>query len=305
MTTTTSGTGTAPAIRVTGLGLEYRRRFRPAGRAVRDCAFELPPGRVAALVGANGSGKTSLLSVLAGVRRPTEGEVRIDGRPVPDPGADGPGRTAFVAHDTPLPRRFTVTELLEAGRRTRRRWDGPRAAAWLDRFGIPGDRWCGELSTGQQTQVALAFALGSAPSVLLLDEPLARIDPVGRVDMVRALLAEVADTGLTVLLSTHGVAELTGLADRLLLLARGRLVLDDDLDDVLDRHVRYVGPRADTPPGPGAVVLRTHTDRQSTFLVRLPDGVDRPAVAEPWRRESPTREEIVVARLRADPEVTT
>lgn len=287
-------------VRVDGLGRRYRRGPRGGTWALRDCAFEVPAGSVAALVGANGAGKTTLLSVLAGLLRPTEGTALVDGLPVPARTADSLGRTAFVPQDKPLYRRFTAADMLRLGERLNRRWDQRRASSWLERFDIPPDLPCGALSSGQRAQVALAVAAGSVPSVLLLDEPLANVDPLGRVDVMRALLSDVADTGMTVLLSTHVVAELGGLADHLVLLSRGRLVLGGDLDRVLDRHLRYVGPRSDAPPGPGDVLQAAHTDRQSTFLVRLPGDAVRPTVAEPWRTEATTLEDLVVAHLRAD-----
>jgi ABC-2 type transport system ATP-binding protein len=298
---TSTVTAAPPAIRVDGLGRQYRRWPRPATWALRDCAFQLPAGQVAALVGTNGSGKTTLLSVLAGLLTPTEGTAEIDGHTVPACADDGRGRTAFVAHDTPLYRRLTPADTLELGRRTHRRWDQPRAQSWLNRFDIPADRPCGDLSAGQQAQVAMAHAIGTTPSVLLLDEPMSRIDPVGRVEFIRALLAEVTDTGLTVLLSTHAVADLTGLADRLLMLAGGRLTLDADVDDLLDTHVRYTGPRSTTPPTPGDVIHETHTDRQSTYLLRLPPTTPRPSPPTPWRADPPSLDEVVVAHLRSHP----
>jgi ABC-2 type transport system ATP-binding protein len=254
---------------------------------LRHCGFTLPPGRVAALVGANGAGKTTLLSVLAGVLTPTEGAVVVN----------EPGRVAFVAQEKPLYRRFTATDMLRFGARMNRVWDQDTALQWLERFGIPLNQACGLLSGGQQAQVAFAVALGSRPSVLLLDEPLSNLDPLVRREVVGELLATVNDTGMTLLLSTHVVTDLAGVADHLLLLAGGRLLIDGDVDELLARHLTYLGPRADNPPGPGVVLTASHTERQSTFLVRLPDGTVARPVAEPWLAKPVTLEQFVLAHL--------
>lgn len=283
----TPGSPEADVISVSGLGKRYRRGMWDEKWALRDCDFHLPAGRVAALVGSNGAGKTTLLSILAGLLRPTTGSSRT-------------ARTAFVAQDKPLYRRFTAADMLRVGARLNRVWDQHRAEGWLRRFDVPLNQNCGTLSGGQQAQVAFALAIGSRPQVLLLDEPLSNVDPLGRVEVTRALLSEVADTGLTVLLSTHVVAELSGLADHLLLLSRGELVLSGDVDDLLGRHLSYVGPRADAPPGPGRVLGSGHTERQSRFVVELPDPTDRPTVAEPWTTRPVTLEDLVLVHLEAN-----
>jgi len=294
MTTTASArlesvpTGEPGAVHVDDLGKRYRRLRGPREIwALRHCGFTLPPSRVAALVGANGAGKTTLLSVLAGVLTPTEGAVVVN----------EPGRVAFVAQEKPLYRRFSVTDMLRFGARMNRVWDQDTALRWLERFGIPLNQACGLLSGGQQAQVAFAVALGSRPSVLLLDEPLSNLDPLVRREVVGELLARVNDTGMTLLLSTHVVTDLAGVADHLLLLAGGRLLIDGDVDELLARHLTYLGPRADNPPGPGVVLTASHTERQSTFLVRLPDGTVPRPVAEPWLAKPVTLEQFVLAHL--------
>jgi ABC-2 type transport system ATP-binding protein len=225
------------------------------------------------------------------VLTPTEGTVVVNGVD------GGPGRVAFVAQEKPLYRRFTARDMLRFGARMNRVWDSDTALRWLERFGVPLNQACGLLSGGQQAQVAFAVALGSRPSLLLLDEPLSNLDPLVRREVIGELLATVNDTGMTLLLSTHVVTELSGVADHLLLLAGGRLLIDGDVDELLTRHVTYLGPRADTPPGPGVVVTASHTERQSTFLVRLPDGAAAPSVAEPWLIKPVTLEQFVLAHL--------
>ncbi|MEU4116634.1 ATP-binding cassette domain-containing protein [Kitasatospora sp. NPDC028055] len=218
--------------------------------------------------------------------RPTAGEYRVGGRVV------------LLAQDKPLYRTFRVADMLNFGRHTNLVWDQQRALGWLERFGVPLDRRCDKLSGGQQAQVALAVALGACPSLLLLDEPLANLDPVARKAVTGELLGEVAETGMTVLLSTHVVAELAGVGDHLLLLANGRSILDGDTEDLLAQHLRVTGPRADRPPLDGEVVHATHTARQSTFTVRGLLGPATPLDAPGWTVHPVTLEDVVLAHLK-------
>ncbi|RZQ62388.1 ABC transporter ATP-binding protein [Amycolatopsis suaedae] len=276
---------TEVAVRAEGLSKSYRGWRRRENWALRDCTFELPRGQVTALVGANGAGKSTLLGMLAGLLDPAGGTV------------DVAGRTAFVAQDKPVYKQLTAPDMLRLAARLNETWDQRRATRWLDRFEVPADRRCARLSGGQRAQVAFAVALGARPDVLLLDEPLSNLDPLARREVMTELLAETADAGMAVVLSTHVVAELGGVADRLLLLARGRLVADGEVDRLLGEHLHYVGPRADEPPGPGEVIEARHEERQSTFLVRLAGGT--PVVAEPWITRPVTLEDLVLARLAA------
>ncbi|MGP4017814.1 ABC transporter ATP-binding protein [Saccharopolyspora sp. 5N708] len=286
------------AIAVEGLGKEYRRLWRGGSTwALRDCTFQIPAGRVAALVGHNGAGKTTLLSVLAGLLAPTQGTASIDGIAAMATQGACQGRVSFVAQDKPLYRRLDATAMLQIAARFNRVWDSRRARRWLERFEIPLDRPCGRLSGGQQAQVSFALALGACPSVLLLDEPLANLDPLARREVTRELLAEAADTGMTVLLSTHVIAELGGVADYLLLLARGALLAEGAVDDILDSHRCYLGPRADAPPVPGQVVHAGHTGQQSTFLVRTTSHDRLPPISPPWTSREVTLEDFVLAHL--------
>jgi ABC-2 type transport system ATP-binding protein len=271
------------ALEVRGLGKSYRRGN---AWALRDCSFRLPAGRVAALVGVNGAGKSTLINTVAGLLTPSHGQVM----------ATESTRISLVAQEKPLYRHFSVKDMLTLGARLNRVWDNDRATRWLDRFDIPPNRPCGKLSGGQQAQVAFAIALGSCPSVLLLDEPLANLDPLARREVTQQLLTEVADTGVTVLLSSHVVAELDGVADYLLLLAKGNLVIDGDVDNLLATHLYYVGPRADNPPGPGEIVQARHTDHQSTFLVTLP-AEQHQSISPPWTVRPATLEDLVLAHL--------
>ncbi|WBP90268.1 ABC transporter ATP-binding protein [Kitasatospora cathayae] len=272
---------TEPALTVRGLTKKYR-----GVTALDDCSFTLPAGGVIALVGANGAGKSTLMGIVSGMVRPTAGEYRTGGRVV------------LLSQDKPLYRTFSVADMLDFGRHANHVWDQRRALGWLERFGIPLDRRCDKLSGGQQAQVALAVALGACPSLLLLDEPLANLDPVARKAVTGELLGEVAETGMTVLLSTHVVAELAGVGDHLLLLSHGRNILDGDADDLLAQHLRLTGPRSERPPVDGEVVHQTHTARQSTFVVRGLLGAATPLDAPGWTAHPVTLEDIVLAYLK-------
>ncbi|MBV6702015.1 ABC transporter ATP-binding protein [Kitasatospora aureofaciens] len=275
------------ALEARGLSKHYRGL-----KALDDCTFTLPAGGVVALVGANGAGKSTLMSIISGMLKPTSGEFRV--------GGDGPAgsRVVLLSQDKPLYRNFSVTDMLNFGRHTNHVWDQHRALSWLERFHIPVDRRCDKLSGGQQAQVALAVALGACPSLLLLDEPLANLDPVARNAVTGELLGEVAETGMTVVLSTHVVAELAGVGDYLLLLSHGRNIVDSDVEELLARHARVTGPRADRPPLDGTVVHEHHTDRQSTFVVRTLLGPATHIDVPGWTSHSVSLEDIVLAYLK-------
>jgi ABC-2 type transport system ATP-binding protein len=292
----------AIAVEARDVSMRYRTVW-----ALRECSFELPANRIVALVGANGAGKSTLLSIISGILPATSGSLLVNGRPVGKGGAAGGGgpddagsRVAILAQDKPLYRDFSVTDMLRFGRATNRRWDQQRALSWLERFDVPLDRRCGKLSGGQRAQVALAVALGSRPALLLLDEPLANLDPIARTEVTGELMAEAADGDMTVMLSTHIIAELSGVGDHLLLLDAGRPVLTGDVDELLDSHLRLTGPRADLPPSPGTVLQAQHTDRQSMFVVRSPAGPAAHAVVAPgWTARPITLDELILTYLKA------
>ncbi|WP_449064306.1 ABC transporter ATP-binding protein [Planomonospora algeriensis] len=223
-----------PALQTTGLGVRRRR-----GWVLRDCSLAVPPGRVAALVGPNGAGKTTLMHTAVGLLTPTTGTVGVA------------GEVAFMAQDKPLYDSFTVAETLAFGRRLNPGWDDSYAAARLAGLGIPLDRRVSGLSGGQQAQVALTVALARRPDLLVLDEPLANLDPLARHDVMRALMVEVADRPLTVLISSHVIADLREGCDWLVVLNGGRVQVSGDIDDLLTEHVLLTGPAglADGPAG--------------------------------------------------------
>ena len=290
------------AVEARNVSKRYRKVW-----ALRECSFQLPAGRIIALVGANGAGKSTLMSIIAGMLPATSGTLLVNGHPVvkgraagAGGTADAGGRVAILAQDKPLYRDFSVADMLRFGRSTNRVWDQRRALSWLERFDVPLDRRCGKLSGGQRTQVALAVTLASCPAVLLLDEPLSNLDPLARTEVTGELMAETADSDMTVMLSTHIVAELSGVGEYLLLLEAGRPVLTGDVEQLLTCHLRLTGPRADRPPSPGTIVQAQHTDRQSTFVVRQPDAAVAPAVVAPgWTAQPVSLDQLVLTYLKA------
>jgi ABC-2 type transport system ATP-binding protein len=281
-------------LEATGLGKRYRRTW-----ALRDCSVAIPQGRVVALVGPNGAGKTTLLHLATGLLAPSAGEIRVFGAPP----ANGPSvlaRIGFLAQEKPLYHSFTVAEMLRYGARLNPGWDDAIAIRWLERFDIPPDRRIGQLSGGQRTQVAVALTLAKRPHLLLLDEPMAALDPLVRHDLARLLMETVAAEGLTVVVSSHILAELATICDYLVLLAVGRVQLAGDTEALLAGHKLLIGPRRDPATvGPHQVVAASHTDRQTILLIRTVGPVHDPA----WAVHDVGLEQLVLAYMR-HPETT-
>jgi ABC-2 type transport system ATP-binding protein len=285
-----------PALLATGLGRRYGRRTW----ALRDCTLELPSGRIIGLVGANGAGKTTLLHLAIGLLKPTEGTVSVFGRPIRMDRPAGLAQVGFVAQDHPLYRGFTVAEMLHFGRSMNPRFDRPGAERRLRDLDIPLGHKASALSGGQQAQVALTLALAKRPRILVLDEPVASLDPLARREVMRTLVDAVAESDLTVLLSSHAVAELERVCDHLVLLHKGRVRLTGDIDDLLAGHRLLTGPRTGTADaGVEGIVSATHGERHSNLLVRQPAGLP----AHPrWEAHPISLEDLVLAYLAAHPD---
>ena len=214
-------------IECAGLGKRYRRAW-----ALRDCTLNIPAGHVVALVGPNGAGKTTLLNLAVGLATPTTGAVTVlGGAPAGSPDAlDG---IAFVAQDAPLYKNLPVADMLHVARNLNRRWDQQRAEVRLADLGIPLKKKVGQLSGGQKAQLALTIALARRPDLLVLDEPLAALDPLARHDFMESVLAAVAADGISVVLSSHVVAELERMANYLIVLSFGQVTLAGQVDDLV------------------------------------------------------------------------
>jgi ABC-2 type transport system ATP-binding protein len=277
------------ALETSGLGKRYGNNW-----ALRDCSLHLPQGRVAALVGPNGAGKTTLLHMAVGLLQPDAGQVRVFGQTPYDNTATLAG-IGFVAQDTPLYKDFTAAELLRMGQKMNRRWDGQLARGRLAALGIPPDRPIGKLSGGQRAQVALALALAKQPRLLLLDEPVASLDPLARREFLQALMGSVAESDTTVLLSSHLLADLERVCDYLIVLNSARVQLAGSVDELVAEHRRIVGPCHDGTPiaGVRSILQASHTDRQSTLLVR----VDGPIIDPQWTVHEVPMEDLILAYL--------
>jgi len=214
-------------IECAGLGKRYRRAW-----ALRDCTLEIPAGHVVALVGPNGAGKTTLLNLAVGLATPTTGAVTVLGG-VPAGSPDALDRIAFVAQDAPLYKNLPVADMVHVARDLNRRWDQARAEKRLADLGIPAKKKVGQLSGGQKAQLALTIALARRPDLLILDEPLAALDPLARHDFMDSVLAAVAADGISVVLSSHVVAELERMANYLIVLSRGQVQVTGTVDDLM------------------------------------------------------------------------
>jgi ABC-2 type transport system ATP-binding protein len=277
-------------LEATGLGMRFWRTW-----ALRDCTLRLPAGRITALVGPNGAGKTTLLHLAMGLLRPTEGGIRVLGwDPLENPEIVL-ARLGFVAQDTPLYRRYSSRDLLRLGRALNRRWDQAAATDRLRRLAIPLDRPVGRLSGGQRAQVALALALAKRPEMLLLDEPLASLDPLARRQFLQELMDGATADGLAVVLSSHLIADLERVCDHLVVLGAGRVRLAGDIDGVVEEHRLLVGPRDAALPAGVEVVAAEHAQRQVTLWVR---GEPRDLSAG-WRVSPLSLEDVVLAYLSA------
>jgi ABC-2 type transport system ATP-binding protein len=276
-------------LRTLGLGKRYGDRW-----ALRNCALELEAGDIVGLVGPNGAGKTTLLHLAVGLLAPSAGEVEVFGaNPRGNPGALA--QIGFVAQATPLYDGFSVDEMVTFGRRLNRNFDANWARSRLGRLDIGLDQRVAELSGGQRAQVALALALGKRPDLLLLDEPVASLDPLARREFLQALMAAAAEREVTVVLSSHLLSDLERTCDHLILLLASEVRLAGEIDDLLAAHKVLVGTRrsALAVGGVDEIVSASHSERQTTLLVRAEGPIRDPG----WDVQPVELEELVLAYL--------
>jgi ABC-2 type transport system ATP-binding protein len=232
------------------IGKRYGRR----NWALRHVDLEVPDGSITALVGPNGSGKSTLLKAWVGFERPTEGYLTVDGI---DPWKDRGGaieRIGYVPQAPSLYRELTVDEHVAMARTLRPRFDPSIARHRLDDLDIPLDARADELSGGQQAQVGLALALGVRAPVLLLDEPLASLDPLARREFLHVLVDAVRADGSTALLSSHVITDIEQACDRLLVLGAGRTLLDLSIAGAIAEHRVIDATDGAAAPTPGSLV---------------------------------------------------
>lgn len=273
-----------------GLGKRYGRTW-----ALKDLTLDVPGGRIVALVGPNGAGKTTFLQLAMGLAEPSAGTVVAFGlSPRRDAAAFLP-KVGYAAQEPPLFRRFSVGELLTMGSRLNPRWDGLMAKRRLQRLGIRLDRSVGSLSGGMRAQVALVLALAKMPDLLLLDEPMASLDPLARHEFMQLLMAASAEQGLTVVLSSHIIGDLRATCDYLVVLTQGRTQLVGDMDAIVSTHQRLVGPveMVDAVDHVQEIVQVELSDRQASLLVRM-----RGPLLDPhWESYPVDLDQIVLAYL--------
>jgi ABC-2 type transport system ATP-binding protein len=276
-------------IEAHGLGKRYGRRW-----ALTDCALEIPAGQVVGLVGPNGAGKTTLLHLAVGLLQPSSGSIAVlGGRP-----GDGPGqlgRVGFVAQDAPTYANLSVGDHLRLGGWTNRGWDRQLATQRIEQLGLDSKQKAGKLSGGQRAQLALTLAVAKRPDLLILDEPVASLDPLARREFLQSLMEVVAEDGVSVVLSSHLVADLERVCDYLVVLVSSRVQVAGEIETLLATHRRLIGPRHDPAKLPTSqhIITSSHTDRQSTILVRTAEPILDPS----WTVEELDLEDLVLAYM--------
>ena len=276
-------------IQTSGLGKAYRRTW-----GLRDCTLSIPAGRVVGLVGPNGAGKTTLLSLATGLLAPTCGTIEVLGEH-PAAGPAQLARVGFVAQDTPVYAGMTVAGHLRLGAWLNPGWDGELARRRTGQLGLDPRQRAGSLSGGQRAQLALTLALAKRPELLLLDEPVASLDPLARREFLRGLMESVAEHGVSVVLSSHLVSDLERVCDYLVVLVASRVRVAGEVSALLASHRRLSGPRRDpaTLPAGQEVIEESHTDKQSLLLVRTGEPVHDPA----WTVTPVSLEDLVLAYM--------
>jgi ABC-2 type transport system ATP-binding protein len=281
---------TASAVTTVALAKRYGTTW-----ALSECTLDVPVGSVTALVGPNGAGKTTLLHLIIGLTDATAGTVEVFGRSPHRDASVVLRRLGFVAQDHPLYRNLTIRETLRLGRELNPRWNARLALDRVERLGLDPKRKVGQLSGGQQAQVALTLALAKQPELLILDEPVASLDPLARREFLNAVMEAVAETGMTVILSSHIVSELERVCDYLVTLADSRIQLAGAISEIVAGHRVLTGPRRDAAGVARVhkVIRESHTERQTTLLVQANGHLYDSC----WEQHEVDLEEIVLAYL--------
>jgi ABC-2 type transport system ATP-binding protein len=282
-------TSATAAVEARGLGKRYGRRWALAG-----CTLSIPSGQVAGLVGPNGAGKTTLISLATGMLAPTTGTVEVLGG-VPSSGAGQLARVGYVAQGTPAYAGLSVADHLRLGAHLNPRWDAGLARRRIGELGLDLRQKAGKLSGGQRAQLALTLALAKRPELLILDEPIASLDPVARREFLQVLMNAVAEHELSVVMSSHQVSDLERVADYLVVLVASRVRVEGGVEHLLATHHLLTGPRREAASLPASqqVITESHAGRQSTFLVRSSEPVIDPA----WTVEEVSLEDLALAYM--------
>jgi ABC-2 type transport system ATP-binding protein len=276
-------------VETSGLGKQYGRRW-----ALQDCTLSIPEGKVVGLVGPNGAGKTTLLHLAVGLLAPSSGSIAVlGGQP-----ASGPAqlaRVGFVAQDTPTYSRLSIANHLKMGAWLNPSWDVEMAGDRIEELGLDPRQRAGSLSGGQRAQLALTLAVAKRPELLFLDEPVASLDPLARREFLQSLMEVVAEHGVSIVLSSHLVADLERVCDYLIVLVASHVQLAGEISTLLETHHRISGPRRDvsTLPANQEVIEESHTDKQTTLLIRT----DAPILDPAWTVKPVTLEDLVLAYM--------
>ena len=277
------------AIVTTGLTKRYGRKT-----ALNDCTLTVPTGRIVGLVGPNGAGKSTLLQLACGLLRPTAGTIEVlGGRP--GSGPEHAAKVGFVAQDTPTYAHMTIAEHLRLGSALNPGWVSAIAQERIARLGLDPAQKAGKLSGGQRAQLALTLAVAKRPDLLLLDEPVASLDPLARREFLQGLMEHTAEHGTSLVLSSHLIADLERTCDYLVVLVDSRIRLAGEVDELLAQHHRVTGARreAGSMPAGHEVVYQSHVGKQSTMIVRSTAPIDDPW----WTVEALSLEDLVLAYM--------
>ena len=276
-------------LEANGLGKRYGNKW-----ALSDCTLAIPSGKVVGLVGPNGAGKSTLLQLAVGLLQPSAGSISVlGGRPGTT--ADELARVGFVAQDTPTYAGFSIAAHLRFAGWMNPSWDAKLAEGRIEQLGLYPRQKAGKLSGGQRAQLALTLAVAKRPQLLVLDEPVASLDPLARREFLQGLMEVVVEGGASVILSSHLVADLERVCDYLVVLVDSRVQVAGDIDELIESHHRLSGPRRsrDALPSDQQVIGESHTDKQSTLVVRTEKTILDPA----WRVESLDLEDLVLAYM--------
>ncbi len=276
-------------IETNDLGKHYGRKW-----ALRDCTLSIPEGKVVGLVGPNGAGKTTLLHLAVGLLAPSAGSIRVLGGS-PGDGAAQLEKIGFVAQDTPTYSRLSVAKHLRMGAYLNKHWDNELAESRIAQLDLDPRQKAGSLSGGERAQLALTLAVARRPQLLLLDEPVSSLDPLARREFLQSLMEIVAKDGVSVMLSSHLIADLERVCDYLVILMASHVRLTGEVTELIGSHWRLTGSRRDPDslPSDQEVIEESHTDRQSTFLVRT----NQPVLDPAWNVKPVTLEDLVLAYL--------
>ena len=292
-------------IEIQGLSRRFGKNL-----ALQDIDFKVPRGVVLGLVGENGAGKTTLIKHLLGLLKAQTGTVRVfDKNPVENP-VEVLGRIGYLSENREMPPWMQIDEYIRYTKAFYSGWDQDYEQELINSFDLDRTQLIKHLSRGQRAKVGLLVALAYRPDLLLFDEPSSGLDPVVRRDMLTAIVRTITEEGRTVVLSSHLLDEVERVADIVIMLHSGRIVLSDTLDNIRQEHhqlvVRYDEKQNGKPPQlPGLMsceggpqefscICRENLDVLKTAVTKLNGNI--------VDCSSPSLDEIFVAKVKADAE---